>query len=115
MAFAIIFFFLDLKTPKTPLWAGIKAIDWLGALLIVGGTLMFLFGIEYGGAAHPWKSAIVLCLIICGLVAIVIFGLVQWKVSKYPIIPLRIFSKRSNIAALGVCFCHGFTFIGTSY
>lgn len=92
-----------------------KAIDWPGALLIIGGTLMFLFGIEYGGETYPWDSAIVLCLIIFGLLTIAIFGVCQWKLSKYPIIPLRIFRYRSNIAALGVCFCHGFTFIGTSY
>lgn len=76
---------------------------------------MFLFGIEYGGAQHPWDSVIVLCLLIFGIFAIFLFALTQWKLSKYPIIPIRIFKYRSNIAALGVCFCHGFTFIGTSY
>lgn len=115
LAFVIIFFFLDLKTPTTPFWAGIKAIDWPGALLIIGGTLMFLFGIEYGGATYPWNSAIVLCLIIFGLFTVALFGIWEWKLAKYPIIPIRIFRYRSNIAALGVCFFHGFTFIGTSY
>jgi hypothetical protein len=33
LAMVIIFFFLDLHTPKTPLVAGLKAIDWLGTLL----------------------------------------------------------------------------------
>ncbi|KAB8596114.1 hypothetical protein FH972_025823 [Carpinus fangiana] len=52
MAFIIIFFFLDLKTPKTPILEGVKMIDWVGAGLVVGGTLMFLFGISYGGSYY---------------------------------------------------------------
>lgn len=95
--------------------AGIKAIDWLGAFFVIGGTLMLLFGLEDGGQEYPWDSATILCLLIFGGVSFVIFGLVEWKVAKYPIVPLRIFKYRSNLAALGLCFCHGFVFIGGSY
>lgn len=115
IAFAIIFFFLDLKTPKTALVPGLKAIDWLGSLLIIGGTLMVLFGLEYGGQTEPWNSATVICLIVFGVVTAAIFVLVEWKVAKYPLMPTRIFKYRSNVAALGVCFCHGFVFIAGSY
>ncbi|RMD40088.1 hypothetical protein DV735_g5060, partial [Chaetothyriales sp. CBS 134920] len=38
-----------------------------------------------------------------------------WKFAKYPIIPLRIFKNTSNLATLGVCFLHGFVFIGAGY
>ncbi|KAI9727976.1 MAG: hypothetical protein M1828_005381 [Chrysothrix sp. TS-e1954] len=115
LAFFIILIFLDLKTPKTPLVEGLKAIDWLGALFIVGGTIMLLLGLEYGGTEYPWKSATVICLIIFGIIAIGIFALVQLRFSKYPILPPRIFSKRSNVACLGVCACHGFCFIASTY
>ncbi|KAF2151851.1 putative major facilitator superfamily transporter [Myriangium duriaei CBS 260.36] len=114
-AFLIILFFLKLNTPKTPLWDGLKAIDWLGSLLVVGGTLMFLFGLTYGGDSHPWNSAIVLCLIIFGVVTWAIFLVVEWKVAKYPVIPISIFKTRS-VAACYVCvFLHGFVFIASSY
>lgn len=115
LAFFIILFFLDLKTPKTPLWDGLKAIDWLGSLLIVGGVLMFLFGLEYGGVTYPWDSATVLCLLIIGVFTIGLFGLNEWKFAKYPVMPLRLFNDRSNIAAFGCCFVHGFVFIASSY
>lgn len=114
-AFLIILFFLDLKTPKTPIVQGLKAIDWLGSLLIVGGVLMFLFGMEYGGITYPWDSATVLCLIIIGVFTMVLFVLNERFVAKYPVMPLRIFKYRSNIASLGVCFVHGFVFISSSY
>lgn len=114
-AFLIILFFLDLKTPKTPIVQGLKAIDWLGSLLVIGGTLMFLFGLNYGGDAHPWDSAIVLCLIIFGIVTWALFIVVEWKVAKYPVIPLSIFKTRSVAICYAVVFLHGFTFIAGSY
>lgn len=114
-AFIIILFFLDLKTPKTPILQGLKAIDWLGSLLIVGGVLMFLFGMEYGGLTYPWDSATVLCLIIFGVLTVGLFVVNEKYVAKYPVMPLRIFKYRSNVASLGVCFVHGFVFIASSY
>ncbi|PSK60748.1 hypothetical protein B9Z65_898 [Elsinoe australis] len=115
VAFFIILFFLDVKTPKTPIFEGLKAIDWLGSLTVVGATLMFLFGIEYGGVTHPWDSAIVLCLIIFGIVTFGVFVLIQWKVSKYPVMPLAIFSKRSTCACFFIVSIHGMVFIASSY
>lgn len=76
---------------------------------------MFLLGLEYGGVSYPWNSATVICLIIFGLVTIGLFFLNEWKLAKYPVIPLRLFSKRSNVAALLVCFCHGMVFIAGAY
>lgn len=107
--------FLDLKNPKTPLVEGLKAIDWLGSFFVVGGTLMFLFGLEYGGVTFPWDSATVLCLIIIGIATFGLFILVEIKVAKYPIIPGRIFRKSSNVASLGACFFQSFVFIAGSY
>ncbi len=76
---------------------------------------MFLLGLEAGGVTHPWNSAYPLCLIIFGLVAVVLFFIIQWKVSKYPLMPLRLFNQSTNIASLAVCYCHGFVFIGGTY
>ncbi|KAG9792310.1 Efflux pump dotC [Exophiala dermatitidis] len=108
-------FFLKLDTPKTPFWAGIQAIDWIGVITIVGGVVMFLLGMESGGVTHPWDSAYTLCLIIFGIVTLGLFLVNEWKFAKYPIIPLRLFRDRSNLASLGVCFVHGFVFIASSY
>ncbi|KAG8623439.1 hypothetical protein KVT40_008415 [Elsinoe batatas] len=111
----VLFFFLDVKTPKTPILEGLKAIDWIGSVTVIGATLMFLFGIEYGGVTHPWDSAIVVCLIVFGIVTFGIFAVIQWKVSRYPIMPLSIFSKRSTCACLFIVSIHGMVFIASSY
>ena len=76
---------------------------------------MFLLGLEYGGVSYPWDSATVICLIIFGLVVIGLFFVNEWKFARYPIMPLRIFKHRSNIAALVVCFIHGMVFIAGAF
>ncbi|KAK3054433.1 hypothetical protein LTR09_004701 [Extremus antarcticus] len=115
IAFFILLFFLDLKTPRTPIMQGLKAIDWVGSLTIVGGTLMFLFALQYGGVTAPWDSALVLCLLIFGIVTWILFGIWEWKFAVYPIMPMGIFAGRSRLATLGVVFFHGYVFISGSY
>lgn len=114
-AFLIILVVLDLHTPKTNLWEGLKAVDWLGSLVIVGGSVMLLLGLEMGGVSFPWKSATIICLIIFGAITLGLFLLVEHSVAPYPLMPLEIFSKRHNLATLAVCFFHSFVFISASY
>src|ERR1700709_133606 len=94
----LLFFFLHLHNPRTPVWDGLKAIDWAGSLAIVGGTLMLLLGLEFGGVTHPWGSATVICLIVFGVVVAGLFVINEWKFARYPVMPTRIFNNTSNIA-----------------
>ncbi|KAG4417652.1 hypothetical protein IFR04_009222 [Cadophora malorum] len=111
----LLFFFLHLHNPRTPVWEGLKAVDWAGSLTIVGGTLMLLLGLEFGGVTYPWGSVTVICLIVFGVLVGGLFVLNEWKFARYPVMPLRIFKHRSNIASLGVCFFHGAVFIAGTY
>ena len=104
-----------MKTEKTPIREGLKAIDWLGSLAVVGGTLMLLFGLELGGVSYPWSSAIVVCTLVFGVVALVLFALIEIYVAKSPLMPARIFRKQNNLASLGACFIQSFVFIAGSY
>ena len=115
IAFFILLFFLDLKTPKTPLVEGIKAIDWLGSLLVIGGTLMFLFGLEFGGVTYAWDSATVICLLVFGVATICLFAVTELFLAPNPLMPPRIFRKRNNWASLSACFVQSFVFIAASY
>ncbi|KAL4996404.1 major facilitator superfamily domain-containing protein [Aspergillus recurvatus] len=114
-SFFVLFFFLKVDSPKTPLIAGIKTIDWSGTLLIVGGTLMFLFGLQFGGVDYPWDSATVLCLIIFGLATYALAMLNEWKIARYPVIPIRLFSNWHNVLVLLICFLHSLVFMGGAY
>lgn len=116
IAFVIIFFFLNLETPKTPFLEGIRAIDWIGVLLSLGSTLLFLLGLSFGGVTDPWRSATVICLIVFGFFGwAVFFG---WEISpfvNYPLLPVDIFRRISNLAILGVCFVQSYVFIASAY
>jgi MFS family permease len=115
VGFAILCFALKLHNPRTPIGPGLAAVDWLGSLTVIGGTLMVLMGLEFGNVEFPWDSPTVICLIVFGLVTVAVFVLIEWKVAKYPLMPLQLFKRRSNLAALGVSFFHGLTFIGGTY
>ncbi|CAI6332180.1 unnamed protein product [Periconia digitata] len=115
LAFIIILLCLDLHTPHTPLRKGLKAVDWLGSLTMVSGTIMLLLGLEFGGVTFPWSSPTVICLIVFGVVLIGIFFLVEHRFAPSPLMPLDLFSKRSNLAALGTCFFHAVVYISASY
>lgn len=91
------------------------AVDWLGSLTMVAGTIMLLLGLEFGGVSFPWSSATVICLIVFGAVTIGLFFIIEHRIAPYPLMPLDLFSKRSNLAALGVCFFHAYVFISASY
>ncbi|KAI5467417.1 major facilitator superfamily-domain-containing protein [Mariannaea sp. PMI_226] len=115
VAFFILVFFLKLHNPKTPVKEGLLAIDWAGSVLIIGGTIMWLLGLEFGGVTFPWDSATTICLIVFGILLVGLFLLYEWKVPKYPIIPPRLFYSRNSAAAYGIAFTHAFTFMSGSY
>lgn len=114
-AFFIIAFVLHLDTPKTPIVAGLLAVDWLGSITIACATVMFLLGLTFGGVIHPWDSPVVVCLLIFGPLLFLVFLTIEWKVAKYPIMPLEMFENPSNIASLLGVFFHGLMMVIGSF
>ncbi|KAH6675807.1 major facilitator superfamily domain-containing protein [Halenospora varia] len=116
---ALVFIFLLFSMPQnpsaTPIWTGLKAIDWTGSFLITGSTLMLLLALNFGGVTFAWKSATIICLLIFSTFTFLLFSLNEWKLVKYPVIPLRLFRTRSSAASFAVCFCHGFVMMGVAY
>ncbi|KAL2201876.1 MFS general substrate transporter [Sarocladium strictum] len=115
LAFLLLLFTLKLPSPKTPIRAGLAAIDWIGSGLVIGGTLMLLLGLYLGGVYEPWHSSTVICLLIFGGVAAALFVGNEWWFATYPVIPPRLFKTRSSLAAYLVCFCHAYAFMGVGY
>ncbi|KAE8147584.1 major facilitator superfamily domain-containing protein [Aspergillus avenaceus] len=115
VSFLLLWFALKLDTPHTPIWEGLKAIDWFGSVFVIGSSIMLLLALDFGGVTHPWNSATVICLIVFSVVILGLFVLNEWKIAEYPVIPLILFRGRSGIASCVVCFCHGFIFMGEAY
>ena len=108
VTFVLLAVYLDVHNPKTNTKDGLKAIDWMGSLTIIGFVLMLLIGLDLGGTFFPWTSPRVIALIVAGCVMAGMFVVTQRKLARSPLMPTRIFSVPSNIASLVVCGCHGF-------
>jgi MFS family permease len=89
--------------------------DWLGNILFAAGLIAILVGITYGllpYGGHPmgWTSPFVLSAMFGGLAALVVFGVVETKVSE-PLFRLSLFRIRAfaagNIANLMVALGRG--------
>ena len=89
--------------------------DWWGNVLFAVGLIAILVGITYGlepygGHAMGWTSPFVLSMIGGGLVAIVIFGIVETKVAE-PMFRLSLFRIRAfaagNLANLMIALGRG--------
>ncbi|CZT52202.1 related to DHA14-like major facilitator efflux transporter [Rhynchosporium secalis] len=115
LALAVLVFFLKLHNPRTPIKQGLAAIDWIGNLLIVGGTLMVLMGLQFGGVEFAWKSATVICLIVFGAVSVALFCIYESRFATYPVIPPRIFRHRNSVAAYSLSIMHAMAFLGGTY
>ncbi|KAJ1722680.1 hypothetical protein LPJ53_002938 [Coemansia erecta] len=88
--------FLRLPRPQGSLTEKLKRVDFLGIVVLVGGIVMLLLALGFGGESHPWSSPVVICLLVFGIITVGIFVLIEWKIPAEPIMPLRLF-KNSNV------------------
>lgn len=100
--------FLQVHNPRTSFFEGIKAVDWLGSLTLLGLMIMLLLGLNYGGATFPWSSPTVICLFVFGIVMSVFFVFSEKRLARYPLMPLGLFGNTSNVGVLTVGFMHDF-------
>lgn len=115
IAFILVLFSLDIEHEHTSLWTGLCAIDWCGIVAFLACALPILLGLTFGGSLYAWTDARVLCLILVGVVMIGPFIYSEAKIARYPIMPLKLFRDKSNLAALGVGFFHGVAFVPAEY
>jgi Na+/melibiose symporter-like transporter len=116
IALVVLYFFLKVEIKTIPLVEGIRTLDWVGFLLVIGGTISFLYGLEVGSSGmSPWGSAKVICLIVFGFLLLAGFMVWEANFTKYPVVPFRIFKQRTNIAAYLVACLHGFVFISFDF
>lgn len=108
---------LKVKSPGKPKTETLKSIDWFGSFLIVGGTILFLCGLESGSSntQYTWNSALVIVLIILGVLLMTLFMFYEWFWASDPVLPVKIFASRVTLATLGVSTCHSFVFIAYDY
>ncbi|KIH94343.1 siderophore iron transporter [Sporothrix brasiliensis 5110] len=130
---AILFFFLYHPPSYTQLhvagktrWQAVKEIDYVGIFLFVGGCVLFLIGLSWGGTIYPWASVQTLCTLLIGFATIVAFVIWEAYFCKVqPLMPPRLFKNKGFVgivivATIGAMIYYSMTvlwptIVGTLY
>jgi EmrB/QacA subfamily drug resistance transporter len=92
------------RTPRDA--AARRSFDITGAVIVTAGLVVLTYGIveteHYG-----WGSARTLLTLAAGVALLAIFTLIEGRLAKAPLMPLRIFRARSVSGANVVVFCMG--------
>lgn len=87
------------RASAAPLAQKLGQVDWVGAVLFVGGLTSFLVGLSWGGVQHPWTSPATKAPVAAGMVGVALF--LGWQVyrGKNSLLPLTLFRGVSSVAA----------------
>ncbi|KAF8588654.1 MFS general substrate transporter [Ramaria rubella] len=106
----IVIFALPLKPVQGNIRRKLLVVDYLGAVLTLGGCGLILLPLIWGGVTFPWTSAHVLATLWSGIAVMAIFCLWEWKGAKLPIVPMYIF-RHSTVSGVYIAmFVNGFIF-----
>ncbi|KAM6486301.1 MFS general substrate transporter [Trichoderma sp. SZMC 28011] len=106
---------LHLVRDKSSFKSKAARVDYLGITVFIAATTLLLYGITTGGTTNPWNSASVLAPLVLGVFGLGIFLLIEWKVAKTPMVPLRIFNNRSGNTGFFGSFVHGLVLWASAY
>ncbi|KAJ2806272.1 hypothetical protein H4R20_001751 [Coemansia guatemalensis] len=107
--------FLRLPIPRDSFWEKLKKVDLLGSLVLIGGVVMLLLGLTWGGKTAPWGSARIICLLVFGLALMGLFLLIEWKVALVPTVPMSLLRIRNVCLAVSCQFFMGMVMYSTMY
>lgn len=98
----------------------LSVIDWIGSVLMVLGSTMFLVGMSWGGNKFGWRSAAVLVAILVGLLLLTLTILYERYLGKkqshtvgyaahpVPFLRFEIFQHRSGVIAFVCTMLQGY-------
>ncbi|SPO27206.1 related to DHA14-like major facilitator efflux transporter (MFS transporter) [Ustilago trichophora] len=116
LAIMVLLFALKVDIEREPILQGLRTLDWTGFALIIGGTISFLYGLELGATnTLPWSAPVVICTMAIGGLLLAAFTFWEARFASKPIIPGRIFSRSTNMAAFVLACLHSFVFISYDF
>ncbi|KAL0254266.1 hypothetical protein SLS55_009740 [Diplodia seriata] len=93
----------------------IKAVDFFGAVLALGGSAVLVLALTWAGGEYAWASAHVIASFVVGIAVCICFVLWQWKGTSVPLVPLHIFRSRVVAGASITMFINGWNFVTQIY
>jgi EmrB/QacA subfamily drug resistance transporter len=88
-------------------------LDWLGAILIMASTVIFLLILTWGGARFAWVSEPIIGLFVVLLALGAWLGF-HWQHASEPLLPMDVLRNPIVLSAAGAVFFAMAAFIGTS-
>lgn len=115
-ALAVLTCTLMADMPRSILFDSLRKLDWTGMILIIGGAVAFLFGLQTGaGSETTWKSASAVAPLAAGITLLAVFVWYETSFAKEPLIPMRIFCALGPAAAMTITCLHSFAFIACDF
>ncbi|KAH7057433.1 putative MFS drug transporter [Macrophomina phaseolina] len=108
-------FFMPLKKVEGDRKLKLKAVDFIGAFLALGGSAVLVLALTWAGGEYEWRSAHVIASFVVGFVVCVLFVLWQWRGTKVPLVPLHIFKSKVVNGASVTMFVNGWNFVTQVY
>lgn len=89
----------------------LRRIDYLGGFLSIGGFLLFMMGLQWGGYQYKWSSPHVVTTLVLGLVMLIAFCVYEMKFAPFPMFPGAILKEpRILLMTLIITFISGSNF-----
>jgi len=87
-------------------------VDWLGAIVLAGGTAALLMGLVWGGHQYGWESGHVLTALIGAAVLLIVFWLVERRAAE-PILPFEVLRNPVVASSIACMALVGMAMFGT--
>lgn len=97
-AFIILLFFTTPPSAvpvKATLFEKFLQMDPLGIVLVMGATVSYILGVQYGGQADPWDSSKVIGLLVGFVLIVIAWALLQYFQGERGMIPRHIIKMRT--------------------
>lgn len=114
VAFAILFFFLNLNPHHGKTFRQhVAEFDFIGLFLIVGGVVCILIGFNFSETS--WSTPQTIAPLVVGIVLLIAATVNEIFTSRSPIVPPRLFKVRTTAFILFSVFLHALAFFGGAY
>ncbi|KAK6066687.1 major facilitator superfamily transporter [Seiridium cupressi] len=108
VSYLIFFFLVHPPATSKPIESAssiLRAIDLLGLLIVAPCVICLLLALQWGGTIYPWSDGrIIALLVLFGVLGIAFIAVEIWQVDE-ALLPPRVFTQRSLLAAVFFCFC----------
>jgi EmrB/QacA subfamily drug resistance transporter len=87
------------------------SLDIAGAVTVTGGLALLVYGIV-STDSHSWGSTVTILTLVGGAALLAAFVVVESRIAEHPLVPLRVFRRRSISAANGIAVTIGAALFG---